>query len=133
MIVLITIALVLVPAAAVLYPFLRPGRLPDSLEDETSPKAEMERRWDSALAGLRTAELERAVGSLTEDDYRWLRDRYMTDAAVVMKSMELEEQEEREMLASIEDELRRARERVLGGDDSGPPTGPSDGSTTGTG
>ena len=132
MIVLITIALVLVPAAAVLYPFLRPGRLPDSLEDETSPRAEMERRWDSALAGLRTAELERAVGSLTEDDYRWLRDRYMTDAAVVMKSMDLEEQEERDMLASIEDEMRRARERVLGGDDPGPPPTPSD-ATTGTG
>lgn len=132
MIVLITIALVLVPAAAVLYPFVRPGRLPDSLEDETSPRAEMERRWDSALAGLRTAELERAVGSLTEDDYLWLRDRYMTDAAVVMKSMELEEQEEREMLASIDDEMRRARERVLGrgGPDS---PGPSDASTAGTG
>ena len=133
MIVLITIALVLVPAAAVLYPFLRPGRLPESLEDETSPRAEMERRWDSALSGLRTAELERGVGSLTEDDYRWLRDRYMTDAAVAMKSMELEEQEERQMLASIEDEMRRARERVLGGDDPGSPPGPSDGSTTGTG
>ena len=133
MIVLITIALVLVPAAAVLYPFLRPGRLPDSLEDETSPRAEMERRWDSALAGLRTAELERAVGSLTDDDYRWLRDRYMTDAAVVMKSMELEDQEEREMLASIEDEMRRARERVLGRDDPDSLPGPSDASTTGTG
>ena len=94
MIVLITLALVLVPAAAVLYPFLRRGRSPDSPEDETSPRAEMERRWDAALAGIRTAELERAVGSLTEDDYRWLRDRYMTDAAVVMKSMELEEREE---------------------------------------
>ncbi len=132
MIVLITIALVLVPAVAVLYPFLRRGTLPDALEDETSPRAEMERRWDSALAGLRTAELERAVGSLTDDDYRWLRDRYMTDAAVVMKSMELEEQEEREMLASIDDEMRRARERVLGGDTGSPP-GPSEESTTGIG
>ena len=132
MIVLITLALVLVPAAAVLYPFLRPGRLPGSLEDETAPRAEMERRWDSALAGLRTAELERAVGSLTEDDYRWLRDRYVTDAAVVMKSMDLEEQEEREMLASIDDEMRRARERVLGDDDAEPP-GPSGASPAGTG
>ena len=93
----------------------------------------MERRWDSALAGIRTAELERAVGSLTEDDYRWLRDRYMTDAAVVMKSMELEEQEEREMLASIEREMRRARERVLGADAAAAPPEPSDGSPAGTG
>ena len=133
MIVLITIALVLVPAAAVLYPFLRPGRLPDSLEDETSPRADLERRWDSALAGVRTAELERAVGSLTEDDYRWLRDRYVTDAAVVMKSMELEEQEESEMLAAIEREMRRARERVLGPDAAASPSEPSDEPPAGTG
>ena len=118
MIVLITIALVLVPAAAVLYPFLRPGRLPGSLEDETSPRADLERRWDSAMAGIRTAELERAVGSLTEDDYRWLRERYLTDAAVVMKSMELEEREEREMLAAIQRETRRARESILGAEDA---------------
>ena len=129
MIVLITLALVLVPAAAILYPFLRRERPADVPEDETSPRAEMERRWDSALAGIRTAELERAVGSLTEDDYRWLRDRYMTDAAVVMKAMELEEQEEREMLAAIEREMRQARERILGGDAPPPPESSQESST----
>ena len=133
MIVLITLVLVLVPAAAVLYPFLRRDRLADVPEDETSPRAEMERRWDSALAGLRTAELERAVGSLTEDDYRWLRDRYMTDAAVVMKSMELEEQEEGEMLAAIEREMRQARERIMGRDAAAPPSEPSEQSSSGAG
>ena len=133
MIVLITLALVLVPAAAVLYPFLRRERPADVPEDETSPRAEMERRWEAALAGIRTAELERAVGSLTEDDYRWLRDRYMTDAAVVMKAMELEEQEERDMLAAIEQEMRQARERILGRDATPPPSEPSGESSTGTG
>ena len=133
MIVLITLALVLIPAAAVLYPFLRRGRLPDVPEDETSPRAEMERRWEAALAGIRTAELERAVGSLTEDDYRWLRDRYMTDAAVVMKSMELEEQEEREMLAAIERQMRQTRERILGRDAAARPSGPSETTPNGTG
>ncbi len=133
MIVLITLALVLVPAAAVLYPFLRRDRLPAVPEDETSPRAEMERRWEAALAGIRTAELERAVGSLTEDDYRWLRDRYMTDAAVVMKAMELEDQEEREMLAAIEREMRQARERILGRDAPPPSSGSSEESSTGTG
>ena len=93
----------------------------------------MERRWDAALAGIRTAELERAVGSLTEEDYRWLRDRYMTDAAVVMKSMELEEREEAEMLAAIEQEMRQARERILGRDAPPPPSGPSEESSTGAG
>ncbi len=114
MIIVITIALTLIPVVAILYPFLRRHGLSGSLEDETSPRADMERRWDAALTGLRTAELERAVGSLNEDDYRWIRERYMTDAAVVMKSMELEEQEELDMLASVEHEVRQVRERILG-------------------
>jgi hypothetical protein len=114
MIVLITLALALIPVAAILYPFFGRRLVATVLEDETSPRAEMERRWDAALAGLRTAELERAVGSLAEDDYRWIRERYMTDAALVMKSMELEEQEEREMLAAVETEVRQVHERILG-------------------
>ena len=125
MIVLITLALALIPAAAILYPFLRRRHGPAVLEDETSPHAELQRRWDAALAGLRTAEVERAVGSLAEDDYRWLRERYMTDAAVVMKSMELEEQEEREMLAAVEREVRQVRERILGENGAGPAGRPS--------
>lgn len=114
MIVLITLALALIPVAAILYPLFGRRRVATVLEDETSPRAEIERRWDAALAGLRTAELEMAVGSLAEDDYRWIRERYMTDAALVMKSMELEEQEEREMLAAVETEVRQVRERILG-------------------
>ncbi len=114
MIVPITLALALIPVAAILYPLFGRRLVATVLEDETSPRAEMERRWDAALVGLRTAELERAVGSLAEDDYRWIRERYMTDAALVMKSMELEEQEEREMLAAVEAEVRQVRERILG-------------------
>ncbi len=114
MIVPITLALALILVDAILYPLFGRRLVATVLEDETSPRAEMERRWDAALVGLRTAELERAVGSLAEDDYRWIRERYMTDAALVMKSMELEEQEEREMLAAVETEVRQVRERILG-------------------
>ena len=114
MTVLIALMLAMIPAVAILYPFLRRRHTASLVEDETSTRFELDRRWEAALAGLRTAELERAVGSLAEDDYRWLRERYMTDAALVMKAMELEELEEREMLAAVEREVRQVRERVLG-------------------
>ena len=114
MTILIALMLAMIPAVAILYPFLRRRHTPSPVEDETSTRSELDRRWEAALAGLRTAELDRAVGTLAEDDYRWLRERYMTDAALVMKAMELEEQEEREMLAAVEREVRQVRERVLG-------------------
>ena len=121
MLVLIAVLLALIPAAAVLYPFLRRRDGVSTFGDETSTHAELTRRWDSVVAGLRNAELERAIGTLVEADFLLLREQYMADAALVMKAMELEEQQETEMLAGIEDEVQDVRCRFLGnGADSGP-------------
>ena len=114
MLILIALFLTLIPAVAILYPFLRgPGRA-DLREEENSPRAELSRRWDTALAGLRNTELERALGNLAEEDYEWLRDQYMTEAALVMKVMELEEGQERELKSAIQCEAQQVRLRVLG-------------------
>ena len=109
MLVLIAVLLALIPAIAILYPFLR---RPDSwpvVADESSHHADLLRRWDVAIAGLKNAELERALGNLAEQDHSWLREQYMTEAALVMKAMELEEQQEQELLDSIEHELQQTR------------------------
>ena len=116
MLVLIAVLLVLIPTIAILYPFLR---RPDSwpvVADESSHHADLLRRWDVAIAGLKNAELERALGNLAEQDHSWLREQYMTEAALVIKAMELEEQQEQEMLSSVDDEIRSVRRRLLGGD-----------------
>jgi hypothetical protein len=112
--VLIAVLLAVIPAVAVLYPFIRRSTAPSTRDDESSTSAELSRMWETALGGLRDAELERAVGRLSEDDYRWLRERYMTDAALAMKAMDLEEQEEQALHASIRLEVQRVRQRVLG-------------------
>ena len=122
MLVLIAVLLALLPAVAILYPFLRRLGRSELLEDESSPQAELARRWDAALAGLKNAELERAIGNLSEEDYHWLREQYMTDAALVMKRMELEEEQEQELLSTIDREVQAARRRVLGEDSGGPHT-----------
>jgi hypothetical protein len=114
MLVLIAVLLALIPAIAILYPFLR-GRGSYALpEDESSPQAELGRRWDAALSGLKSAELEWAIGNLAEEDYRWLRQQYMMEAAHIMKAMELEEEQEKEMLSAIEREMEQVRQRILG-------------------
>ena len=85
-------------------------------EDEGSTYAELSRRWDAAVAGLRNTELDQAIGNLDEPDYLWLREQYMTDAALVMKALELEEQQVQELLATVEEEVKRVRQGVLGED-----------------
>jgi len=114
MLVLIAVLLALIPAVAILYPFLRRLGRSELLEDEGSPQAELARRWDAALAGLKNAELERALGNLSDQDYHWLREQYMTDAALIMKAMELEEEQEQELLSTIDREIQAVRRRALG-------------------
>ena len=116
MIILIALLLALIPALAMLYPFVRGSAANEWLDDESSPSADLGRRWDSAIAGIKSAELEYSIGNLVEDDYHWLRQEYMREAAMVMRGMELEEEQEAELLAAVELEIRRVRESVSGED-----------------
>lgn len=120
MLVLIGLLLALIPAAVIAYPFLRGGGR-EWLDDESSAAATLQRRWDAALDGIRSAELERAVGNLADADYRWLRRQYMREAAVVMRAMDLEREQEEAMLSAMDAEARRVRERVLGEDAAAAP------------
>ena len=109
MLILIAVLLVLLPAAAILYPFLRrpDGEAPP--DDEASDSKELSRRWDAAVAGLRNTELEFSIGNLTENDYDWLKDQYMIEAALVLKTMELEEHQEQELMEDVERAVRGGR------------------------
>ncbi len=117
MLVLIALLLALIPAVAVLYPFLRRRSASRAAVDEGSTEAELVRRWDSALSGLKSAELEHAIGNLAETDYRSLREQYMTEAALVMKAMDLEQEQERDLLSSVRREVRSVRIRAVGPDE----------------
>ena len=117
MLVLIAVLLALIPAAAILYPFFtRRVFASRSAVDEGSVGSELARRWDSALEGLKSAELEHAIGNLEDADHSWLREQYMTEAALVLKAMHLEAEQERSLLSSMRLEVRRVRDRVAGPD-----------------
>ena len=121
MLILIAAVLALIPAAVILYPFLV-GR-PNEAYDFEDTGTDLPNRWESAVAGLKNTELERAIGNLTEADFRWLKEQYMTEAALVLQEMELEEQQRRELLAEAEQEIRRVRRQVLGEDEESDATG----------
>ncbi len=114
MLVLIAVLLALIPAAAILYPFVFKKGLSSVFRDETSTYSELTRRWEAAIAGLKSSELEHAIGNLTEEDYLDLREQYMLEAAAIMKSMELEDQQEEELLATVAEEVRAVREGITG-------------------
>ncbi len=114
MLILIAVVLSLIPAIAILYPFVFKRGISSVFHDETSSYSELTRRWEAAVAGLKSTELEHAIGNLTDDDYTDLKEQYMLEAARVMKAMELEDQQEDELLASIVAEVRAVRERFSG-------------------
>jgi len=114
MLVVIALILSLIPAAAVIYPFVRGVGRDEFADDESAPVADLMRRWDAAVASIRSTELENAIGNLDDADYRVVRRRLMTEAALVLKTMELEEAEEERLLANVRTEVREVRSRVEG-------------------
>ena len=66
----------------------------------------MERRWESAIDGLRSAELELEIGNLEEADYEWLKATYTREAVLVLKAMDLAEHDEISLLESIFSDLQ---------------------------
>ena len=114
MLILIAVFIALIPTVAILYPFIFKRGISSVFHDETSTYSELIRRWEAAVAGLKSTELEHAIGNLTKDDYTDLKEQYMLEAARVMKAMELEDQQEDELLASVAEEVRAVRERFSG-------------------
>ena len=94
MLVMSVIAISLTLAVLVAYPIIRKIASKSPFpEDESSLRADLERRWESALEGLRHAELEMSVGNVSESDYLWLKQVHMAEAALVLKTLEISDKE----------------------------------------
>ena len=114
MIVAIAIILTLVPALLILWPFVMGLRRDEFEYDEGAPQADLMRRWDAAVAGLASAELDHSLGNLSDEDYTGLRSRLLMEAADLMRDMELSEEEEEQMLAALSEEVRGVRTGIEG-------------------
>ena len=112
MIVTVAIILTLVPALLILWPFVMGLRRDEFEYDEGAPQADLMRRWDAAVAGLTSTELDHSLGNLSDEDYQGLRTRLLMEAADLMREMELSEEEEERMLANLSEEVRGARSRI---------------------
>ena len=113
MLVLMGILLALVPAAFILWPFVFGLRRDEFDYDEGAPQADLMRRWDAAVAGLANAELDHGLGNMTDGDYATVRRQLMSEAAAVMREMEVTGAEEQLMLSGLREEVRSVRSRVV--------------------
>jgi len=102
MLVLAAVIISVIPAIIIGYPIIKKiasnASIPD---DESSLHADLERRWESALEGIRHAELEMSVGNVDESDYLWLKQVHMAEAAMVLKALEISVEDEKSLIEQI--------------------------------
>ncbi len=76
-------------------------------EEKTSTSLSLAEKEQSARSALQEVELDYQLGNIAEPEYRELRERYMQQALVALKSRYEREQE---IDAEIEEQLRRMKE-----------------------
>ena len=100
MLLIITAVLVLIPALAILYPFIRNKETSSMDDKDSSVDTDMLRKLDVALEGLNNTELEFELGNISSEDYEWIKEQYMTDAANLMKILEMDESQKGTLFGS---------------------------------
>ena len=102
MIFLISVLICLVPFSAIAYPLIRNVATKNPAPvDESSLELELDRRWQAALEGMATSEIEFMVGNLSEPDYASLRESYMVEASIVLQMAQFSSQQQREILEQV--------------------------------
>ncbi len=108
MVVLISLVLCLFPFVLIIFPLIRKYSASEFIpQDESSLFADLERRWDSAIEGLRSTELERMVGNLHDQDYEWLKNIHLFEAALVLRALDLQESEQNVLIEEVKMEVFR--------------------------
>ena len=102
MIFLISVLICLVPFSAIAYPLIRKVATKNPAPvDDSSLELELDRRWQTALEGMATSEIEFMVGNLSEPDYASLRESYMVEASIVLQMAQFSSQQQQEILEQV--------------------------------
>ena len=102
MIFLISVLVCFIPFSAIAYPLIRKIATKNPAPvDESSLELELDRRWQTALEGMATSEIEFMVGNLSEPDYSSLRESYMVEASIVLQMAQFSSQQQQEILEQV--------------------------------
>ena len=122
MIFLISVLICLVPFSAIAYPLIRKVATKNPAPvDESSLELELDRRWQTALEGMATSEIEFMVGNLNEPDYVSLRESYMVEASIVLQMAQFSSQQQQEILEQVIQISSQGNLSEQGAQEGGPP------------
>ena len=86
MMVFIVLILTLIPSVAILYTFLKTK---DDLEiSDDSTFDDLARSWDYIVEGLKSAELDNALGNISDEDHALVKKKYLSEAVSIMADMD---------------------------------------------
>ena len=86
MMVFIVLILTLIPSVAILYPFLKTKEDLEGSDDSTF--ADLARSWDYIVEGLKNAELDNALGNISDEDHVLVKKKYFSEAVSIMADMD---------------------------------------------
>ena len=116
MLVLFAFLLAIIPATAILSPFVLKKKHPYLSDGEihiVSPISD----WESAIFDLKNLELEFAIGNLGKQEYDSLKTIYMNKAAQNLRNVHVSQNEQSELMSAVESEMQSVRERFVGNED----------------
>ena len=116
MIVLFAFVLAIIPAVAILSPFLMRKKHPYLSDKETHIAGPIS-DWEAAIFDLKNLELEFAIGNLAKEEYDSLRTMYMNKAAQLLRNVHVSQNEQSELMIAVESEMQSVRKRVVGDED----------------
>ena len=100
-----SLLLSIIPVLVIIYVCLKRESLREFETIYTSFDPQFKIQWDNAVQGLVNAEIENGIGNLDYSDYQWIRNEYINEAALALRSMKLTKSQEEILLNDLHEKI----------------------------
>lgn len=109
MLIFISILLCFFPVVLIFYPLIKDEK---NKNIQNSNNFNFQQKWDSLLEGLQNAELEFSIGTIDEEDYKWLQKTYTKEILALIKEFNISVSEEKELMQKIDEEINKIKKNL---------------------
>ena len=109
MLILISILLCFFPVVLIFYPLIKKEK---NKNIQNGNNFNFQQRWDSLLEGLQNAELEFSIGTIDQEDYKWLQKTYTKEILALIKRFNVSVSEEKELMQKIDEEISKMKNNI---------------------
>jgi|TARA_B100001750_G_C15024621_1_gene358747 hypothetical protein len=86
MVIILSVIIALIPAAAILYPLIYSKKEKDNLSNVQDLNNIAKGNLERISKGIEIADFDYSIGNLSQKDYIWLKDKYNSEADEIMGS-----------------------------------------------